>query len=108
LRNQPAPEVLEHAADRQRVEQDQAPERNPVHVPDTGGRAVQIRASAVIERHLPHADRKRERHHGAEQRREPRRQPENRQQHEQEYDGYQRNQARDRQVAERIDNLRKH
>ncbi len=50
LRDQPAAEVLEHAATPERVEQHHAPEGDPVDVPHAGGGAVEVGVAAVAER----------------------------------------------------------
>jgi len=108
LGDQPAAEVFKHTADIQRVEQDQSPERNPVDIPDTGGRSVEISLRADVERHLPDRNGENERENRAEQHGQPRRNTEHGEQHQQEHDRNQRNQTGQRQIVQRIDQLGEH
>jgi len=107
-RDQPAAEILEHAAHPQRVEQHHAPDGDPVDVPHAGRRPVQVGVRAVVERHPPYPGREREGDDRADQRREPRREAEHRQHDQQRDHGNQRHQAGERQVVERVDHLREH
>ena len=108
LRDQPAAEILEHAAHRQHVEQHHAPEGDPVNVPHARGGTVGVRVTAIPQGHVPHPHREREGEEGAEQRRQPRRPAEHREHHQQRYHGYQRHQAGQCEVVERIQHLGKH
>jgi len=108
LSNQPAAKLVEHAGHHQRVEQHDAPEGDPVDVPDAGRRAVQIGQDPVVQRHLPHHQREQERDDGADQHREPRRHAKDRKQNQQEDNRNQRQEPGNEQAPGGFKNLREH
>ncbi len=106
--NQPALEVIEVAGRDQRVEDDQAPERDPVDGPHTLQSAVQIRVCDERGRCVPDDDRNSRCHDAGDQRREPGRHAQAGEQREQHDKGNEGDKDRQPQAAQRDQRLSEH
>ncbi len=105
---EPGAEVLERAGDDQSVEQDHAPEGDPVHRPDAGHRAEDVGGEAELDGHSPDHDAQHQGNDRADQGGQPRRHPQHRKQDQQQHHRDQCDQSDGEHAAERVENLVEH